>query len=231
MVEDDVIWKPVSLTFVEYPQGDLLGKLLAYLSLTPIFILVGFCAILLFRRELHTITFLAGLVLNEAVNWTAKHLIKEPRPVRGHEGFGEYGMPSSHSQFMFFFAVYIILFICIRLHQPTSSCFIDNIWRILIGFGVVILAIIVSYSRIYLLYHTTSQVLCGALLGIILAIPWFFLTHVVFTPFFPWVVSWGVSEYFMIRDSTLIPNILWFEYTTARTEARQRNRKLSSKSQ
>ncbi|XP_071948280.1 dolichyldiphosphatase 1-like [Antedon mediterranea] len=228
MAEDSVIWKPVSLTFVQYQQGDLIGKLLAYFSLTPVFMLVGFCAILLFRRELHTITFLTGLVLNEGINWIAKHIIKEPRPVRGHEGFGEYGMPSSHAQFMAFFAIYVVLFICIRLHQPSSYSFIDNIWRIIIGVGVVFLAVIVSYSRVYLQYHTTSQVLCGALLGIILAIPWFVLTQLVFTPFFPWIASWGVSEYFMIRDSTLIPNILWFEYTTARTEARQRNRKSKS---
>ena len=29
-----------------------------------------------------------------------------------------------------------------------------------------------------------------------------------------------VSEYFMIRDSTRIPSILWFEYTRAREEVR-----------
>ena len=29
-----------------------------------------------------------------------------------------------------------------------------------------------------------------------------------------------ISEYFLIRDSTRIPSILWFEYTRAREEVR-----------
>lgn len=48
-------WKPVGLTFVEYPEGDILGKILAWLSLSPIFILAGFVAVIIFRRELHTV--------------------------------------------------------------------------------------------------------------------------------------------------------------------------------
>lgn len=37
-----------------------------------------------------------------------------------------------------------------------------------------------------------------------------------------------ISEYLLLRDTTLIPNILWFEYTNIRTEARARSRKLVS---
>lgn len=40
--------------------------------------------------------------------------------------------------------------------------------------------------------------------------------------------SRSVCERLMIRDTSLIPNILWFEYTHARTESRARNRKLTS---
>lgn len=29
-----------------------------------------------------------------------------------------------------------------------------------------------------------------------------------------------ISEYFLVRDTSLIPNILWFEYTVTRSEAR-----------
>lgn len=35
-------------------------------------------------------------------------------------------------------------------------------------------------------------------------------------------------EMLMIRDTTLIPNVLWFEYTTSRQEARTRGRKLAA---
>lgn len=37
-----------------------------------------------------------------------------------------------------------------------------------------------------------------------------------------------VSEFFLLRDTTLIPNVLWFEYTNSRQEARARGRKLGS---
>ena len=36
-------------------SGDVPGKILAWLSLSPIFILVGFVAVIIFRRELHTV--------------------------------------------------------------------------------------------------------------------------------------------------------------------------------
>ncbi|XP_071821880.1 dolichyldiphosphatase 1-like [Apostichopus japonicus] len=226
---DAVKWKPVSLTFVEYPEGDFTGKILAYISLMPVSILVGFVALLIFRRELHTLTFLVGVVCNEAVSWVAKHIIQEPRPCRGHDVlFSEYGMPSSHSQFMWFFAVYIILFTYIRLHPPNSNSISELLWRHCLAVGVIVLALLVSISRVYLNYHTIRQVVCGAFLGIILAVPWFILTQLVFSPLFPQIVAWPISEFFLIRDSSLIPKVLWFEYTSARTEARNRQRKLGA---
>lgn len=38
-----------------------------------------------------------------------------------------------------------------------------------------------------------------------------------------------LSEYLLLRDTTLIPNILWFEYTITRQEARVRTRKMHKK--
>jgi hypothetical protein len=35
-----------------------------------------------------------------------------------------------------------------------------------------------------------------------------------------------MCEYLLIKDTTLIPNILWFEYSTARLETRSRARKI-----
>ncbi|EDL08468.1 dolichyl pyrophosphate phosphatase 1, isoform CRA_d [Mus musculus] len=40
-----------------------------------------------------------------------------------------------------------------------------------------------------------------------------------------------ISEFFLIRDTSLIPNVLWFEYTVTRAEARNRQRKLGTKLQ
>lgn len=36
--------------------GDLSGHLLAYLSLSPVFVIVGFVTLIIFKRELHTVS-------------------------------------------------------------------------------------------------------------------------------------------------------------------------------
>lgn len=40
----------------------------------------------------------------------------------------------------------------------------------------------------------------------------------------PWLLgiclSRPISEFLLIRDTSLIPNVLWFEYTVTRAEAR-----------
>ena len=46
------------------------------------------------------------------------------------------------------------------------------------------------------------------------------LRQTVFTPGFPQIVSLEISEFFMVRDSTNVPNIMRFEYATTRKEAR-----------
>ncbi|TEA29610.1 hypothetical protein DBR06_SOUSAS510192, partial [Sousa chinensis] len=201
-------WRPVTLTHVEYPAGDLSGHLLAYLSLSPIFVIVGFVTLIIFKRELHTISFLGGLALNEGVNWLIKHVIQEPRPCGGpHTAVGtKYGMPSSHSQFMWFFSVYSFLFLYLRMHQTNNARFLDLLWRHVLSLGLLTVAV-------YLLYHTWSQVLYGGIAGGLMAIAWFVFTQEVLTPLFPRIAAWPISEFFLIRDTSLIPNVLWFEYT------------------
>ncbi|KAI1232109.1 hypothetical protein IHE44_0007165, partial [Lamprotornis superbus] len=204
-----------------YSEGDFSGQLLAYLSLGPIFIIVGFVTLIIFKRELHTISFLGGLVFNEGVNWLIKNVIREPRPCEeAHSTVTtKYGMPSSHSQFMWFFSVYSFLFLYLRMHQTNNARFLDLLWRHVLSICLVTVALLVSYSRVYLLYHTWSQVLYGGVAGSIMAIAWFAFTQEILTPLFPRIAAWPISEFFLIRDTSLIPNILWFEYTVTRAEA------------
>lgn len=222
----DIEWKPFSLTHVEYPTGDLVGKFLALGSLIPIFLIVGFITLILFRRDLHTIFFFVGIVMNEAINLVLKHTIQQPRPFQRQDLYTEYGMPSSHSQLIWFFAVYSTLFLIFRLHHISESL-VDMVGKVAVGLGLLLAACLVSYSRIYLLYHSWSQVLCGALVGGTLGAAWFIVVHIILTPMFPIVASWKICELLMVRDTSLIPNILWFEYTHARAENRARSRKLS----
>ncbi|XP_018577720.1 dolichyldiphosphatase 1-like isoform X1 [Anoplophora glabripennis] len=225
---DRTEWVPLTLTLVEYPKGDIIGKFLALISLAPFGIGSGFIALILFRRDLHTITFFLGTLCSEALNYCLKHTICETRPLRRENIFVEYGMPSSHAQFVWFFATYIIYFVFIKLHHMNNNTIIENLSKFLIISSSLLMALLVSVSRIYLEYHTIWQVLWGAIVGILFATFWFALTYLVFTPLFPQIVSWKISEILLLRDTTLIPNVLWFEYTNTRQEVRARSRKLVS---
>lgn len=227
-------WKPISLTYVIYPEGDLIGKILAWSSLLPIFIIVSFLTLIVFRRELHTMAWFLGLLLNEVVNMIIKHSIKAPRPCSAEDKsklYNKYGMPSSHAQFMGFMAIYSIFFAYIRLKVHVYEKFMDNIRQHFIALSAAGAALIVCYSRIYLHYHTVEQVLVGLLVGTITGSIWFYVVDDIFTPFFQDIANTKIGEYFFIRDSSNIPDILWFEYTASRTEARQRVRRATLKSQ
>ncbi|KAG5328909.1 DOPP1 Dolichyldiphosphatase, partial [Acromyrmex charruanus] len=223
---DETEWIPLSLTLVEYPQGDIFGQLLAVISLMPFAIITGFITLILFRRDLHTIVFFMGVGINECINYVLKHMIRQARPMKRDGLYAEYGMPSTHAQFMWFFAAYATLFIYFRLNYNCTVT--ERFWRTIVAIGCIVTALLVTYSRVYLLYHSNTQVIWGALIGIILGSAWFIIMHMILTPFFPIVVSWRISEFLLLRDTTLIPNVLWFEYTNIRTEARARARKLSA---
>lgn len=136
------------------------------------------------------ITFFLGTLCSEALNYFIKHAIAAERPVARVHVYNEYGMPSSHAQFVWFFATYVIYFVVIRLHHMNNNTIIENVSKFLIVSSSLLLAILVCISRIYLQYHTFAQVFCGAVLGIVFATFWFTFTCYVFTPLFPRIVSW-----------------------------------------
>jgi len=229
---DGTTWKPVSLTHVTYPDGDIVGKLLAWISLLPIFIIVSFITLILFRREIHTIMFFLGIAINEAINMVLKRYFQEPRPCRPGDLthlYSKHGMPSSHCQFMSFFAIYSFLFAYVRLKPHESENFI--IRKHVLAFGSCASAVLVAVSRIYLHYHTVEQVAVGLFVGGVGGLCWFGIVVHFLMPCSQQLINTKVAEYFLIRDSSSIPDILWFEYTTTRSEARQRNKRTSSKAQ
>ena len=143
-----------------------------------------------------------------------KNIFRQPRPMT-RKADDEYGMPSSHSQFLWFFAIYMLLFVWIRLrHLSNPNTIWMWIWKAAVSAGCVFASIVVSVSRyctefiyfsifskhfqcnifnifrVYLMYHTVSQVVIGSLLGSILAVLWFLFVHFALTPFFPTIASW-----------------------------------------
>ena len=73
-------WKVLSLTHVEYLEGDPIGKLFAIFSLLPLAIVIVFITAFFFRRDLHTLTFGIGVIVNYVANIGLKKYIAQPRP-------------------------------------------------------------------------------------------------------------------------------------------------------
>jgi dolichyldiphosphatase len=209
--------------------GDVVGFVLAWFSLLPVFILVGLGTLILVRRDLQTMFFTGGLVANEGVNFILKHLIQEPRPINAINPrplFGKYGMPSSHAQFMGWFATYFSLFIFIKTMLSIGS--LDYVWKTICTGVAVCTSVLCCASRIYLGYHTMAQVLYGVVLGAGVAVLWFTLVQVFCEPYFSQIYQWKVSELLLLKDMSRIPNYMWFEYTSVRQETKKRLRRKSS---
>jgi len=223
----EIEWIPFALTHVEFPKGDFFGKVLAISSLMPMAIICGFITLILFRRDLHTVTFFIGLLVNEGLNMVLKYTIREARPLSRQVNYTEFGMPSSHSQLMWYFAAYFIYFTLFRLHGYPGKEGTTNSHKAGIIATVTSIAAFVAYSRIYLMYHTFAQVMWGGLVGTVFATFWFLLTEIVFTPKFQEICTWPMCEYLLIRDNTMIPNVMWFEFANAKYEIKTRMNKQS----
>jgi len=226
MSESTQAWNEFALTHVEYPAGDHLGKLLCLFSLLPQALIVSFVTLVIFRRDLHTIFFFLGVCTCELLNIVLKHTIRQERPAQKRTNYTRYGMPSSHSQLSWFIAGYLTLFLLVRLHHVQTSSVIINYWKQLAATLCWACAGLVSFSRVYLEYHTWWQVVCGGGIGAAFGVIWFIFVHYICTPFFPTIVQWRLCELLLICDTSLIPCIMWFEYANIRQEARARQRKL-----
>ena len=89
-----------------------------------------------------------------------------------------YGMPSSHAQFVAFFAVSLTFFLLLRHSPSASTSYSPSTFgeRVLLSLLACCCASAVAASRIYLNYHTPKQVLVGVGAGVLSAIGWFLVT-------------------------------------------------------
>eukprot|EP00126_Sphaerothecum_destruens_P005411 Sdes_comp18750_c0_seq4m9127 len=108
---------PLKLTFVEYETGDVFGKFLAFCSMGPVFLVIAIISVILARREIHTLFFFAGVLLNEILNMILKRYFSQARPniIKNRPNYGTYGMPSAHAQFTGYFTCYILCWLYLRV--------------------------------------------------------------------------------------------------------------------
>lgn len=225
MDQNQTLYKPLTLTFVEYKSGDYFGFVMAWFSMLPIFYAISLATLIVIRRDLTTIFYFIGFLLTEATNMVLKNVIKQPRPVqeRNRGSFSKYGMPSDHSQIMFYFSTFFSLIIIFRYYVNNNSL-VQIFFKNILIIGSFLAAFLVAYSRVYLEYHTFDQVAVGAIVGVLLGCIWFFAVHNIFSNYFHFITTCWISEFFMIRDYTHIPNVLLFQYTAERNEAHVRRK-------
>lgn len=195
----------LSLTHVHYDPTDQISYFCAWLALVPQGLCVAYATLIWSTREVEIGLMFAGQIGCEALNFALKRLIKEERPARMN-GKG-YGMPSSHAQFVAYFAVSLALFLLFR-HQPdhmgvkrrnhTPMTMVERaVWSIL-SLGM---AAAVAWSRIYLRYHTERQVVVGCAAGTLSALAWFAITTVIRqTGWLEWAINHPIARFFRIRD-------------------------------
>ncbi|PWN20073.1 PAP2-domain-containing protein [Microstroma glucosiphilum] len=169
----------LGLTHVQYDGTDKLAKLLALVTLSPIFLLCAYVTIIIYRRELTFINALVGQLGCEGINWGLKRLIRQPRPY-GHLGKG-YGMPSSHSQFIGFFCAFFLSHF--YLHHPKAAVprtLVNTMRRFEHLFAMLAIAGLTAatcYSRYHLSYHTPLQIFVGLFTGLAIGFVYYYLTE------------------------------------------------------
>ncbi|KAK7730383.1 hypothetical protein SLS53_009001 [Cytospora paraplurivora] len=265
---DDIALASLSLTHVYYDPNDPVSYLCAWLALVPQALCIVYVTLIWSTREAEVALMFAGQLGCEAVNFVLKRLIKEERPSRIHKTGKGYGMPSSHAQFVVFWAVAMVLFLLAR-HAPSWSDhgygprrrgnnaatatttrnggvgggnsngnaqegggrdkeagappaarprrgIWDQDWVALESYAhrpwslaeravasalVLSVAAAVAWSRVYLGYHTVTQVLAGCLAGALSALAWYGATHVVReTGLLAWALESPLARSLRIRD-------------------------------
>lgn len=142
--------------------------------------------------------------------------------------FGKgYGMPSSHAQFVAFFAVYLSLFLLFR-HTPASSnsqFMPPFLLNAMLALGLCVGATAVAASRIYLNYHTPRQVLAGCGAGVACAFAWFIVTGFLrMSGWIDWALDLGMARQLRVRDLVVsedLPEPGWQRWEEKRTLRRR----------
>ncbi|KAF9136249.1 hypothetical protein BGW39_003694 [Mortierella sp. 14UC] len=196
----------LSITHVQFAQDDILSKLFAFVTLSPLAIMCGYVAIIITSRDLKPAVMLAGQVANEALNLVLKRIVKQARPTE-YLGDG-YGMPSSHSQFMAYFATYVVILMYRR--TSASEPFIPHIVSAL----VILWSALVVYSRVHLYYHTWQQVVAGTICGFLFAVIYYYIANGVLRSkgLFDWIVDHPLAKQLFIRDTYSVHNLAKFDW-------------------
>ncbi|RLN10545.1 hypothetical protein BBJ28_00000578 [Nothophytophthora sp. Chile5] len=194
-------------TWVVYDPTDPLGVVLALITLSPVYVTVMYVTLVGFQRDLDSISALLGQLINEVLNKVLKKAINQPRPDGAH--LSGSGMPSAHSQFIAFFAAYVIAY-------TMNNRRLVGQWLTIVS--VFMLAVLTCYSRAHLGYHSIEQIAVGALIGMLSGFAWNALVSArtcwskVSPWLFPLVVRSRLAQSFFLRDISHIPDLIVYQH-------------------
>ena len=172
------MYRLFSSTAIWYEEGDHLGFVMAFASLLPVLLVVAECVLAFATDDRFMFMHLfIGQLLNEAVNQILKDTLKIARPLNGpptshpfnmaQTNTVDYGMPSSHGQFVgFFLGVWGLDGIRIPNGLVSKLPVFLLTWLAWVGGSVI------CVSRWYLRYHSSDQIIVGFLLGLALGYGW-----------------------------------------------------------
>ncbi|CAG8649797.1 18905_t:CDS:2, partial [Acaulospora morrowiae] len=176
-----------SLTHVEFDPTDPLAFLFAFITLSPLALIVSYVTIILARREMVAINMFFGQLICEGLNFLLKRLIKEKRPEKLGKG---YGMPSSHAQFMAYFTTFSILYLYTRITFGRNSQ----------KFPICIVNLLSQHSHSTTFFPPFTQNLPQ-------------LSHPkTSNGLFRYILDSQLARYFYLRDSSDIEDIVKIEY-------------------
>ncbi|BFZ55200.1 hypothetical protein PYCC9005_002240 [Savitreella phatthalungensis] len=171
------------LTHVLYPvESGLVGYGCAVLALVPQAMLVWYGGVVYSRRQWDSVWMLAGQLACEGLNDLLKKAIRQPRPQT--RNFDGYGMPSSHAQFMGYFAAYMVL-----TAHPLEKV------------PAVVLAVAVAGSRVFLAYHSVEQVIVGVVVGVVFGVVWATVARRAVEPLWPLITRNPISNLLRMKDT------------------------------
>ncbi|KAJ3527756.1 hypothetical protein NM688_g8086 [Phlebia brevispora] len=179
----------------------------------------AYAALTVQTRELVFIEMWAGQMLCEAFNYVLKHAVKQERP-HGELGSG-HGFPSSHSQWMGYFAAFLFCHFTFR-HRfiSTGSRIFDSLRLVVLYTAIGAWSTAVAYSRYYLTYHTVPQVVWGFSIGLLFGTVYYIVVELIplhrprslLGRLRRWALTNPVSTWCRVRDG-------WAVYPDGGTEA------------
>ena len=178
------------LLFNQYTHSEGLDVFFKYFTklaeYSPYILIAVLVVVALIKKEWrYAILSISSQLLVTAIVQVTKHIVNAPRPktyftenypdmigdlhwVEGVKMHSQYSFPSGHTAS--FFSVFFLLSIILTEHIHLADKKADLSVKILIELLCFLIAVVGSYSRLYLSQHFASDVLAGAIIGVVATI-------------------------------------------------------------